>query len=121
MITISVLEKGEIFQQVVHGVLNEEDIRIAASRFDPLEADRPVLWDLTKAELNSSDDYYQKSLKAIFHDNQSRLTHQRRAILVHGQDQYDRVADVLNAIDTPWYWALFVDRDLALAWLRRSP
>ena len=120
MITISVLDKGELFQQQVQGVLGEEDIRIAASRFDPREEDRPVLWDLTEAEFNPSDEYYEQSLSEIFRDNQSRVTEQGRAFLVCDQDQYHRVSDVLKVLDPPWSWAVFVDRDLALAWLRRG-
>ena len=119
MITTSVICNGTLLQQKVVGDLREEELQTAMARFEPSEWEAPVLWDLTETNLELSNDDYSRALTRLFQSNRERHTHDRRGILVGDETAFHRVRDVLRAADPPWPWAVFVDRNLVIAWLRR--
>ena len=120
MITTSVLCDGSILQQTVVGLVLEEELLNAVNRFDAREWECPVLWDLTGARFEGANEGYVQVLSRVFEINHARHTTDRRAFAVSDKLAFDRVRQVLIDVDPPWPWSVFANRDMALAWLRRT-
>ncbi|MCR9260788.1 MAG: hypothetical protein NXH95_13760 [Pseudomonadaceae bacterium] len=95
------------------------DIARAMIQADAFSSDEfPILWDLRKAQVIANDESYKQGVGDLIRTMTSRMSSQKRAFLVDNEIQSARVDKIMGAARTSWPWAVFMDSDDAVEWLK---
>lgn len=108
-----------LFVHVVDGDMFMSDIAKAMIQADAFSSDEfPILWDLRKAQVIANDESYKAGVGDLIKTMTPRMSTQKRAFLVENEIQSARVNKIMGATRASWPWAVFMDPEEAVEWLK---
>lgn len=89
---------------------------IAATSVIP-QADVPVLWDLRDLNLDTQEGPLSEVVPRLIDLAKNQMSTEKRAFVVADQPAVTWLEGVLGRAHAPWPWVVFLELDVALAWL----